>query len=101
MGCRGIVLGFFFAGLGLELGIDYYLRMVDGNPKTGGLEPNLYYGIQLLLSVVAIVLAFIACQKISVLAYRVLIVAIQGVLGFGVYLYVLLYYVFESGIDSM
>lgn len=91
----------FFVGLGLELGIDYYLRMVDGDPKTGGMAPILYYGIQLLLLVVAVILAFIGCQKISVLTYRVLIVAVQGVLGFGVYLCILLYYVFEFGIDSM
>ena len=91
----------FFCGLGVELYIDFSLRMQDDNPKTGGLSPIHYFGYQVLLALSSVLVAFLACRGIAKLYFRILIVVAQVVLGFVLYMLILLHYVLEYDIDSL
>jgi len=91
----------FFSGLAIELTIDYFLRMVDGNVRTGGLQPGVYYGAQLVLALIAITISIKGSKSIVNIRNRVALLSIQYCLGFILYLFVLLWYVLGFGVDSL
>ena len=91
----------FFLGLGVELAIDYALRMQDGNPRTGGLSPATYYITQIILFLCAFFLSVKGTRSMKKWFSRVIVVSIQVAIGSVLYLWALYSYVLNAGIDSL
>jgi len=91
----------FFGGLSLEILIDYILRMQDSDIRTGGIPENVWFYIQIFLAIVSVIYAYIVTNKTFRPLVRIGIVSLQLTLGFLLYLFVLLFYVLGTGIDSM
>ena len=91
----------FFVGLGIELSADYSLRMRDGNIRTGGLSPNIYYGVQTILFLSALFLGVIGVSNFKKRIIQFFVVSIQIAIGFILYIYILFSYVLGTGIDSL
>jgi len=91
----------FFFGLAIELTIDYFLRLVDGNVRTGGLQPGVYYGVQLLLAFISIMISVKSSGRIENVRNRGILLVMNFCLGFILYLFFLLWYVLGLGVDSL
>lgn len=91
----------FFAGLGVELVVDYTLRMRDGNPRSGGLAPSIYYGTQVVLFLCAFFLLLRGTLSLEKRYNRVLVLAVQVAIGSILYFWALFSYVIGAGIDSL
>jgi hypothetical protein len=91
----------FFGGFGAEMAIDHMLRILDGNVRTGGIPEPLWFFIQIALAAVALWLAFTATQTLGPLWRRLLAVGAQAAVGFFLYIFIGLYYVVGTGIDSL
>jgi hypothetical protein len=89
----------FIGGLGLELAIDYLLRIYDGDIKTGGIPELLLFLITIALASIAVWLAFTATKPLGSRWKRLVVVAPQAVVGYVVYAFIAIYYVCSTGID--
>ena len=83
------------------MGIDHLLRIQDGNIRTGGIPELLWSLIQIALAVVALSIAYIATKPLHVFWKRAVMVGVQAIVGFLIYVFVGLYYVVATGIDSL
>ena len=91
----------FFGGFGAEMAIDHILRIQDGNIGTGGVPELLWFSIQIALAAAALWFAFTATKSIGALWKRILVVGAQAAVGFFLYVFIGLYYVVGTGIDSL
>ena len=91
----------FFGGFAVEMGIDHILRIQDGNVRTGGIPEPLWFLIQIVLAVAALQMAYGATKSLQVFWKRALVVGIQAVVGFFLSVFISLYYVVGTGIDSL
>ena len=89
----------FFTGFLLEMLVDYLMRSRNGDIRTEGLSPTIWFLIQILLAAIALSLAFSATKPLQKWWKRVLVVLVQGTVAFGVYLYMGLSYICGTGID--
>lgn len=91
----------FFAGLGVEMLVDYLLRSQDGNIRTGGIPETLWFLMQIFLGAVSVWLAFLGTSSLVRLWKRLLVLAVELLVGFAVYIFMVLFYVVGMGIDSL
>jgi len=91
----------FLGCMGVEMAIDYTLRIRDGNVQTGGIPEPLWFILQLSFSAVSLRLAYAGTLPMGVLWKRILAVAAQAATGLFLYGFIGLYYVVSSGIDSL
>lgn len=89
----------FFLGFLSEILLDYLMRSHDGNIGTGGLPVEVWFLIQTVLAAIALLLAYKATKPIQNIWIRVLSVIAQGIVGFGIYLFIGLSYICGVGID--
>jgi len=81
--------------------IDHILRIQDGNIRTGGIPELPWFFIQIALATAALWFAFTATKLIGALWKRILVVGAQAAVGFFLYVFIGLYYVVGTGIDSL
>jgi hypothetical protein len=100
---RYSVIGWFlfFGGLAIQIGVDYFLRMQDGNIKEGGFSEPLWFSIQFILGLISIFFLYKGTQSRPQLWQRIATVAWQVILAFVIYFVILLFYVLGTGIDSV
>jgi hypothetical protein len=91
----------FFGGLSIEILIDYIWRMQDSNIRTGGIPEHVWFYIQICFAVVSAIYAYIITNKAFNPLVRIGIVSLQLAVGFLLYLFIVLFYVLGTGIDSM
>ena len=91
----------FFGGLGVVLAVDHYMRIESGWALHGGLPEIVYYGVPALLSLVSVFLLWRATSTYKKPALRIVELVAHLVAGSAVYLFALLLYVTETGIDSL
>ncbi len=89
----------FFFGFASEILVDYLMRSYDGNIKTGGLPPSVWFLIQIALAALSLLLAFKATSPLRKLWIRILCVAAQSVVAFVMYFIIGLSYICTAGID--
>ena len=95
--------GEFIGGLVVLGSSDYYVRWRNGWLGNGG-SPTpdvIWFGVPLVLGGVAVLLLWRATANISRLWIRAVVVAAQSLLGFAAYLAACLWYVIETGVDSL
>jgi hypothetical protein len=91
----------FLGGFGVEVGVDRFLRMRDGDVTTGGIPEPLWFAIPILLAVAAAFLAWQGTRPLHAVWKRLAVVSVQLVVGFVIYAAGCLWYVVGSGIDSL
>ncbi len=91
----------FLGGFGVEVGIDRFLRMRDGDVTTGGIPETMWLAIPVLLAVAAAVLAWQGTRPMHAVWKRLAVVTVQLVVGFVIYGGGCLWYVVGGGIDSL
>ena len=93
----------FIVGLVVLGSWNYYVRWRDGWLDTGG-SPTpdaVWFGVPLLLGVIAIVLLWHATASVPRFWVRVALVVMHAFVGFALYLVACFWYVTGTGIDSM
>lgn len=90
----------FFGGFGLELIIDHLMRLRDGDVTNGGLPSSLWNGIQLMLLIGAVALLYRGAKPLGRVVGAVAIL-LQLMVGYVLYNLAFLWYVVETGIDSL
>ena len=83
----------FFGGLGLEICIDYILRVQDGSIRTGGIPEPLWFFIQIILGAISIWLGYLGTNSFIKTWKRLLVLAIEVGLGILAYVFIVLIYV--------
>jgi len=93
----------FLVGLVLLGASDYYIRRRDGWLGGSGLPtPDIiWFGIPLVLGAVAIGLLWRSTINLHSPWARIAVVSVQACLGFVIYMAMCLWYVIETGIDSL
>jgi hypothetical protein len=91
----------YLGGFAIVMAIDHFLRIQDGNIRTGGIPEALWFLIQITLGVVALRLLFTATKPIITLWKRLLIVGVQAIVCYIITVFLSLYYVVGTGIDSL
>jgi hypothetical protein len=91
----------FLGGFGVEVGVDRFLRMRDGDVTTGGIPEPLWFAIPILLAVAAAFLAWQGTRPLHAVWKRLAVLSVQLVVGFVIYAAGCLWYVVGSGIDSL
>lgn len=81
------------------MGVDHTMRIQDGNMRTGGIYEPLWFLIQILLGLVALWLIATATKPLQHWWKSLLIVGVQGAIGFGLYIIIGINYVCRTGID--
>ena len=96
-----IAWSIFFFGLGIELSVDYTLRMRDGDMHTGGFSPTIYYGVQTVLFLSALFIGVRGVSKFKKHIIQAFVLSVQIAFGFILYILILFTYVLGAGIDSL
>jgi hypothetical protein len=91
----------FLGGFGVEVGVDRFLRMRDGDVTTGGIPETLWFAIPIVLAVAAASFAWQGTRPLQAIWKRLAVVSVQLVVGFVIYAFACLWYVVGSGIDSL
>jgi hypothetical protein len=91
----------FFGGFAAEMGVDHILRIQDEDIRTGGIPEPLWFLIQIVLAALALWFAYRGTAPFRVFWKRALVVSVQATIGFFLYVWVGLYYVVGTGIDSL
>ncbi len=92
----------FLGGLGVDFGVDHYLRMQDGDVTTGGMPEILSFGIlPITLAAASTYLAWRATRALQPLWKRYAVVSVQRLVGFFISTAGSLVYVGCGGIDSL
>jgi len=93
----------FFVGLAVLFSCDYYVRWRFGwLGNTGTPTPDvIMFGVPLLLGFVAILLLWSGTKNVDRLWLRLAIITAQAIIGFVIYLIMALWYVVDTGIDSL
>jgi hypothetical protein len=93
----------FITGLLVLHSCDYYVRWRDGWLCKGGLPtPDVvWFGIPMLLGVIAVALWWSGTAGFERWWVRVVVVALQTLACFAVYLAACVWYVVETGVDSL
>ena len=91
----------FFGGFGFMLLVDYFLRIQDGNIKSGGIPELLFFTTIIALSLLAIWQLYMASIAIKSLWKQLLVLGVQVGIAFILYAFLSLFYVVGVGIDSM
>ena len=91
----------FFGGLAVLLAIDHALRIRDGVVQSGGIPEVVYYGVPVILGLLATGCLWRAVRKNQKMAWGILEATGHLVVGFMLYAIALLYYVTGTGIDSL
>ena len=91
----------YFCGFAFAMALDHLLRIQDGNIRTGGIPEPLWFLIQIALGVFAIWLLFVATKPLITLWKRLLVVGLQASIGYIITVFIALYYVVGTGIDSL
>ncbi|MFC1742506.1 hypothetical protein ACFL35_00825 [Candidatus Riflebacteria bacterium] len=89
----------FFTGFAIELAIDYYWRLGDGNIHTGGFPEPFWFGIPFLLAAISAWIAFKGSTGLSPAWKRYPVLAVQLILGFFLYAFICAVYITGAGID--
>jgi hypothetical protein len=99
------VLGWlqFIVGLIILGSCDYYVRWRDGWLSEGGSPTHdvVWFGVPILLGAIAVAFFWLATAAIRRLWVRVAAVAVQAFIGFVIYFAACLWYVIETGVDSL
>jgi hypothetical protein len=93
----------FIGGLLILGSIDFYIRWRDGwLGSTGMPTPDvIWFGVPLLLGIVAILLLWCGTASIQSPWARIGAIAAQAIVGFVIYMAASLWYVIETGVDSL
>jgi hypothetical protein len=91
----------FLGGFGIELQIDLLMRYRDGDVTTGGLPELAWYGVPILLGVVATILAWQGTRPLRRLWGRIAVVVGEFIVGLGIYILGCIWYVITNGIDTL
>ena len=93
----------FIIGVIILCAYDYYIRWRDGWLGHHGMPtPNtVWFGVSLLLGVIAVLLLWRSTATFSRLRIRIIAVTIQVIIGFVVYFFMCLWYYIETEIDSL
>lgn len=91
----------FFGGLAVEILVDYIWRIQDSDIRTGGFSETIWFLIQIFLAIIALIYAYKVTEPSNKMPLRLLTVFLQFAIGFILYLFILLFYVVGTGIDSM
>jgi nicotinamide riboside transporter PnuC len=91
----------FLAGFGIEVGVDRFLRVRDGDVTTGGIPEPLWFAIPMVLAAAATVLAWQGTRPLHAIWKRLAVLSIQLLAGFAIYAAGCLWYRVGSGIDSL
>jgi hypothetical protein len=91
----------FLGGFGIEIGVDRFLRMRDGDVTTGGIPELLWFAIPIVLGVVAAFLAWNGTRQLHAVWKRLAVFSVQLLVGFVIYAAICFWYVVGSGIDSL
>lgn len=75
----------FLIALALILGVDYGLRMSDGELRSGGLAVELQVALLLLAGLFCLFRVYVACKNRLKPALTILLLLVTGALGLGVY----------------
>jgi len=104
-GMRLIALAWiqFFGGVAILFSCDYYVRWRDGWLGNTGTPTSdvILLGVPLVLGFVAIILLWRGTKNIKNLWLRLAIVSAQAIIGFLIYSMAALWYVVDTGIDSL
>ena len=93
----------FIFGLIIIGSCDYYVRWRDGWLGKGGLPtPDVvWFGVPIVLGIIAVALLWYATGIIERSWVRIVIVAVQALIGFAIYIAACLWYVIGTGVDSL
>jgi hypothetical protein len=91
----------FLGGFGVEVGIDRFLRMRNGDVTTGGIPEPLWFAIPIVLALVSVFLAWQGTRPLHAVWKRLAVISVELVVGFVIYAGACLWYVVGSGIDSL
>lgn len=91
----------FLGGFGIEVGVDRFQRMRDGDVTTGGIPEPLWFAIPILLAVASAFLAWQGTRPLQAVWKRLAVLSVQLVVGFAIYTAGCLWYVVGCGIDSL
>jgi len=91
----------YFGILGIELFIDYQLRIQDGNVRSGGIPDELLSGMLIIQASVAAVLLWQGTGQLNALWKRLSLFLFQLGVGFVAHVAIALWYVVGHGIDSL
>jgi hypothetical protein len=93
----------FLIGLAVLGVVDYGIRWRDGWLATTGMPtPDaVWFGVPLLLGLIGVALLWYSTAGIKRLWIRAAIVGVQALLGFCLYMAACLWYVIETGVDSL
>ena len=91
----------YFGLLGIELFIDYQLRMQDGNVRTGGIPEMLLFALFWIQAFAAAILLWQGTRELNALWKRFSFFGLQVGLGFIAHVAIGLWYVVGHGIDSL
>jgi len=91
----------FVGGVAVTIAVDYFLRMQDGNIRTGGIPHEVMASIHIVLAAISLWMLIRATKALSKSWKRVFLLCLQVAIGFALYAFSLLFYVIESGIDSV
>ena len=92
---------FFLFGFGALIACDYGLRMRDGQITSGGIPETLWFALQWVLAAGALCLIWRGTRSRTRPWLGFAELAAHAALGFLLYLWIGLYYVLGTGIDSL
>lgn len=97
----GIAWAVFILGIAAIFGLDYGLRMADGNVRSGGLGEPLYFGAAAAVGGVSLLLLYRATAQVSVPWKRWVVLIACVALAWILYAVAALFYVIHAQIDSL
>jgi len=80
--------------------IDYFIRINDGNIRTGGINENLLSALIYSVGLVSVWFLYMGVRK-KAIWFKIIVITTQVVIGYFLFIWVLLYYVCTVGIDCI
>lgn len=99
----GVVLAWviFVVGLFALIALDRWLRLADGDIQTGGMPEFVWFGSHLAVSIISLYTLAKVTWREGGRLFRSVFIGVNALVGFCFYLYLMLWYVTGSGIDSL
>ncbi|MCR6654665.1 MAG: hypothetical protein NVV63_02390 [Opitutus sp.] len=100
---RGVVVPVtvFAVSLLAVVALDRHLRLRDGEIRTGGLPEIVWFGAHALCALIPLALVIAVVRRLESVWAKISLIAATLVIGWLLYIYILLHYVTGSGIDSL
>lgn len=91
----------FWLGIGIELGMDFFLRWKNGGSSDVRISESYWLFFQLILAVVVSILVYKKLPNNKNSIFKMFLISIQVLSNFIIYLFVLVFYILESGLGTM